>query len=88
MAGTAEYGMQRIAETALEPVAAQTAVVFQVTDRWFDGTSPMDRLLDRPRDTTLLATEPVPFAYSFDRLLTHHRQCCRACVRLSFVCFS
>ena len=58
MPGTAEYGMQRIAETALEPVSSQTPVVFHVTDDRFDGASPVDRLFDRRRDAAFLAAEP------------------------------
>lgn len=58
VAGTAEHGMERIAQAAAEPVAAQQSFILHVPDHRFDGTGPFDVLLEPARDTAPHAAAP------------------------------
>lgn len=66
MPGATQHGMQRVPQTALEPVPAQTTVIFHMPDGRLDGASPVDRLFDRRCDATFLAAAPNGHACDID----------------------
>lgn len=75
--GTAQNGVERITETALEPVLPQLAFVLHVADGRFNRATSMNGSFDRWGQAALLSATPDRHALDADTAITSPRSCKR-----------